>query len=552
VKNLPKQNPYRKPLLKAMSEAYPTGKMAATRLDVSESLISRAQSCSKDPLQEVKYPSGVTRPHSNTTGKLGEFYGAISEIIPVNSSFKRKTTMTIDHLYADTTKALASQAPPGWKPLNPEYFRQLVHEMDIKIECNPQLCQYHWMWEKNGNGLGLDKTLYDKCCEHFRIYHRQQQAFFNFKKELIEGNFGLKMFRKSHSGHLLVVDFVQLDPSSSRYKDCVIHVYSKPTEGLKSLVSNAYHYIGAEAPLQPNNSSFLIEALTNLLKMDSFRDDSLVILFCDNGPKEFNCTFFCSLPYLEQQVNRNATIKKRIVVNNFAENHGGGPCDADGNIVEKELEKTQRNELVIMDDSSKFFPVINQMHGQTALDASKFQRDPQLRPAKFQGINSLYCFMIEEETGEVIGYSDSWILGDKTYISNPSKNKGKRQRENESKLRAGSVMNECEKCHQLYKKNHNCCKKAKTTEEVAGIEETESLGEGSVVPDDSEIPIKSRLKVWYPKKQKEYVGTVIDYEGENKYVMDWDDGRCKKNEVVELLLENRTCDPANDDRWDFV
>lgn len=88
----------------------------------------------------------------------GEYYGAISEIVPLNSAFKRKITSTIENLYDDVTTTLKQTNCSGWKPLNPEYFRRLVHEMDIKIDCDPQVCQYHRLWEKNQHGLNLGET----------------------------------------------------------------------------------------------------------------------------------------------------------------------------------------------------------------------------------------------------------------------------------------------------------------------------------------------------------------------------------------------------------
>jgi hypothetical protein len=130
-------------------------------------------------------------------------------------------------------------------------------------------------------------------------------------------------------GHLLVIDFSQIDPASTRYKDCIIHVYSHIPGDATNLASEAFHYIGQEASVQPNNPGFIIQAIENLFQLEQFQHDELDIIFCDNGmfipltllahllgPKDFNSTFLAYLPTLQK------TTKRRIVINNFAENHG--------------------------------------------------------------------------------------------------------------------------------------------------------------------------------------------------------------------------------------
>lgn len=156
---------------------------------------------------------------------------------------------------------------------------------------------------------------------------------------------------------------------------------------------------------------------------------------------------------------------------------GGGPCDADGNNVVRKFKEIQRNEHMILDDKSSYFPIINNMEScnQTAVDASNFSKDFQLNSKTFKGINSLYCFMVEEN--EIIGYSDSWILGLPNYISNPAKNLSQKQSLLFAQKLAGDLVNACSKCGKLFKIQHKC--RIKEEIEESSIEEKEE-GEGKV------------------------------------------------------------------------
>lgn len=136
-------------------------------------------------------------------------------------------------------------------------------------------------------------------------------------------------------GHLWVIDFVQLDPSSERFKDCIIHEFEHVDSTSKKLLSRGYHYIGQESSEQPNNPGFVIQAILELIMHDKYRKDELIVIFADNGsfywinftvisigPKEFNCSFITYLPELESKINEFTDTPKKIVINNFAENHG--------------------------------------------------------------------------------------------------------------------------------------------------------------------------------------------------------------------------------------
>lgn len=155
----------------------------------------------------------MKKPHEETNQQLGEAYGAITELVPTNSAMKRSTPKTIKEIFQEY-KSLSLKC----KPLNEEYFRKLIHQLKVKIDCDPQRCLYHSLWRKNGNGTNLGHELYLKCCHHFKIFKCQSQAYYNFKLELARNNFGRRMLNQVFQGHLFIMDFVQLDPSSSRHK----------------------------------------------------------------------------------------------------------------------------------------------------------------------------------------------------------------------------------------------------------------------------------------------------------------------------------------------
>ena len=95
----------------------------------------------------------MRRENASVTGQVTEAYGAIIELVPMNSAMNRTTAKTIKELYVEY------QQVPNLKltPLNEEYFRKLVHELKIKIDCDPQHCMYHSCWNsaKDKRTLGI-------------------------------------------------------------------------------------------------------------------------------------------------------------------------------------------------------------------------------------------------------------------------------------------------------------------------------------------------------------------------------------------------------------
>lgn len=104
-----------------------------------------------------------------------------------------------------------------------------------------------------------------------------------------------------------------------------------------------------------------------------------------------------------------------------------------------------------------------------------------------------------------------------------------------------------------WKKHNRTCDKS----ESASVGDEEDLKrKRSESQDELEGGLESltgrRVKVWYAKKAKYYRGIVGKQTEFNKYYMNWDDGRCKKNEVVTLLDSDRTDDASNSERWNFI
>jgi hypothetical protein len=323
----------------------------------------------------VKSTPNVKKPHNSTTKQLGEAYGAITEFVPMNSAMKRSTQKTIKEIYGKYVLLPNLKH----KPVNEEYFRQLVHELKVKIECDPQRCLYHSLWRTNGDGLRLGKELYNKCATHFKIYHCQSQAYYNFKIELASGKFGHKMFDVSHAGHLLIADFVQLDPSSSRHKDCIVHIYGPPADSTPDTVTSiAVHYIGDDNSIQPNNTSFAKNALLDACRVVDISKDSLIVIFSDNGPKEFNSDMIGWLPKFEEELNRGSAVRKKVVYNFFCENHGGSSCDGDGNNARRVLSDHQRNKDVQLETTGEIVDVVNNMKNTVAKDATCFMSLPEI------------------------------------------------------------------------------------------------------------------------------------------------------------------------------
>lgn len=64
----------------------------------------------------------------------------------------------------------------------------------------------------------------------------------------------------------------------------------------------------------------------------------------------------------------------------------------------------------------------------------------------------------------------------------------------------------------------------------------------------------ARVNVWFDCSRKYFSGTIKRVLNSEKYkcMMDWDDGRAKKEEVVFLEPEHNTTDSSDSDRWNFL
>ena len=300
---------------------------------------------------------------------------------------------------------------------------------------------------------------YEKCCSHFLILSCQRSAYMNFKEELSLRRFGFRMEKQIHQGHLFVIDFVQLDPATSRHKDCVIHVYGPPiTLDDNAVTSHAFHYIGGDNSVQPNNTSFAMNALSEVMKAVDVSNDTLLVIFSDNGPKEFNSSLMSWLPKLQKEVNIGTEKRKKIVYNFFCENHGGSACDGDGNNARRALNVFQRDNSVLLESTSSIVSVVNNMNNTDAIDASNFPTLSTKTDLDFRGINSYYCFQMNEQD-ELIGYSDSWNLGNERNFSHPFQPVSKQQSLLQGQINAGIDIHKCESCGTLFKHAHTCTNK---------------------------------------------------------------------------------------------
>lgn len=63
--------------------------------------------------------------------------------------------------------------------------------------------------------------------------------------------------------------------------------------------------------------------------------------------------------------------------------------------------------------------------------------------------------------------------------------------------------------------------------------------------------IGKRVQVWFEDRGHYFVGTIREKQLENQYLIEWDDKRAKKNEIVELVKEHNNDDKSDTDRWNF-
>jgi ribosomal protein L32 len=259
-----------------------------------------------------------------------------------------------------------------------------------------------------------------------------------------------------------------------------------------------------------------------------------------------------------------------VVINNFAENHGGGPCDADANIARKALSNYQRNESVILNDSSAIRPIISATNSEHAFDASNFLAHYPVEKLSFTGINALYCFMVDEVNGDIIGYPDSWILVNPVSL-NSRKKKGKRQELLSAKKSAGVSMKKCEDCGDYYVHQHTCRKpkKPKRSESLSSAKEARnqqqcSDGVASAIPQslstakqnservviyDTVPVVGDVVKVWYHSLEKYFEGLVMEVKDGLYVLKHISNGHLFSDNPVELAMEDQSDDERNEDRW---
>jgi len=104
----------------------------------------------------------------------------------------------------------------------------------------------------------ISSARFAECLLHDQIRVFQRDAYLQDKQELLEGKFGNRIFGKTYTGCMLLIDFTQLSPSSSRHKDFIAHEYSRNQHG--TLDSHAVHQIGE--PDQKEKMPFIVDLLT--------------------------------------------------------------------------------------------------------------------------------------------------------------------------------------------------------------------------------------------------------------------------------------------------
>lgn len=115
-----------------------------------------------------------------------------------------------------------------------------------------------------------------------------------------------------------------------------------------------------------------MNALLDILSVVDIAKDSLIVIFSDNGPKEFNSQMISWLPVLESKLNEDVAVKKKIVYNFFCENHGGSSCDGDGNNARRVLNNYQRDNDVQLETTEDIVEIVNTMKNTQAKDSSYF------------------------------------------------------------------------------------------------------------------------------------------------------------------------------------
>jgi predicted RNA-binding protein len=68
---------------------------------------------------------------------------------------------------------------------------------------------------------------------------------------------------------------------------------------------------------------------------------------------------------------------------------------------------------------------------------------------------------------------------------------------------------------------------------------------------EKSIVVNDRVRVWFEDKKKNFRGIVRSVLSDERYMMEWEN-KSEAPEIVELKASNRTDDPLNTDRWEFI
>jgi hypothetical protein len=443
--------------------AFPTGKAEAQAMNTNGSLVHRAMGERPHLLQTIissphKHDS---KPHDLTTAQLQDANSILNTIVPANSAHLRKATYSIIGLYRRYAADLKSPLPP----LNEEYFRKLVHELGIICNVESQACPLCDLWESSNNGLSLSADIYGKCQAHFRTVQLQRDSYYNFLHELQQGTLGLKMLGDSYSGAVIVFDFGQLDPSTKRHKDGVLHFWLAPELGCENLRSIPFHYLGGEASDQPASVAFAVDCIKHAATQLEVKDLNLLVFFSDGGPKEFNSDLIACLPMLEKKIG------KRIIWNYWAANHGAGVADTDQQNARESLNAALPEKKVINDTSIMIEILAKNQPGAKFFDATSFSRSIDV-PAlpKVSGISLYHCFKVAD--GSVVGFHDSWTLSHERDFSLSCKVPSNQQEYLKARHDAGMGVSHCKLCDVYYVDRHSCKRSNDSVEVTSGTKKS--------------------------------------------------------------------------------
>jgi hypothetical protein len=449
--------PFQVELASIVRPAFHTATAEAHALNTHSSLVHRATTTRSDPLlmQTVKSSPAMhhPKPHQLTTAQLQDANAVLNRLVPANSAHVRKSYYSIIGLYRKYVELVNSPFPP----LSEDYFRQLVRELHIICHVEAPPCTLCNLWNSTNCGASLSADIYARCEAHFRTMKMQVDSYYNFMDELQRGRFGERMFHSVHPGALIVFDFGQLDPSTKRHKDGVMHFWLAPEGEGSDVRSIPFHFIGDEASEQPASVAFAIDCIKRAAQEEVAKDLELLVFFSDGGKKEFNSDLIASLPQLEHDLG------KMISWNYWASNHGAGVADTDQQNARESL-KSALSEKKVINEASAIVKILQERQPNAKFfDASSFRRDKSVCSlADVRGINNYHCFRVEN--GDVVGYEDSWTMANRRVFSRKMKHLTPQQEYLKSRYDSGLDAKYCKQCDEYYVDAHSC-KRAKEFKE---------------------------------------------------------------------------------------